>query len=199
MTLPGVALPRASPMSATMDELLGPRNGRREWVGAGKSVAGRDRSRLAVKRVRTVTSQIANYSPREFRRSPLCQREHSMAIRLSQLLPLQELDAFVGIAPVMSPRSTLRNDSAAAKSCERQYELATTLPHSAPVVRQRSTPYPSSARLAMMNMRFSACATLTHIMVATASAAITDRIGSPLWRNCPRTLVAKARKNATAQ
>src|SRR5580698_6857471 len=129
MTLPGVALPRASPMSATMDELLGPRNGRREWAGAGKSAAaGRNQLRLTVKRARTVTSPMANYSPRGISLFSLRQREHSMAIRLSQLLPLQELDAFAGIAPVMSPRSTLRNDSAAAKSCERQYELATTLP-----------------------------------------------------------------------
>src|ERR1700683_1917200 len=46
--------------------------------------------------------------------SAVRQREHSMATRWSQLRPLQELVAFAGIAPVISPRSTLRNDTACA-------------------------------------------------------------------------------------
>ena len=39
-------------------------------------------------------------------------RVHSMATKSSQLPPLQVVPLPVGMAPVMSSRSTLRNDSA---------------------------------------------------------------------------------------
>ena len=63
-----------------------------------------------------------------------------MATKLSQALPLQEPGPLVGMAPVMSSRSTLRNDSAWANSREWQYEFATVSPQAAPEARQWSTP-----------------------------------------------------------
>ena len=55
--------------------------------------------------------------------------------------PGQEPGPLVGIAPVMSSRSTLWNDSAWLNSCERQYEFATGVPQPPPEARQVSTPY----------------------------------------------------------
>src|SRR5262249_52032497 len=47
-------------------------------------------------------------------------REHSMATNSSHDAPLQPLPPAVGIAPVISSRSTLWNDSALSNSCDRQ-------------------------------------------------------------------------------
>ena len=63
-----------------------------------------------------------------------------MATKLSQLPPLQAPGPLVGMAPVMSSRSTLRNDSAWANSREWQYEFATVFAAGRPDARQRSTP-----------------------------------------------------------
>ena len=46
---------------------------------------------------------------------------HSMATKSPQLAPWQAPGPLVGIAPVMSSRSTLRNDSACPNSCVWQY------------------------------------------------------------------------------
>jgi len=48
------------------------------------------------------------------------QRVHSMATNSSQLAPLQPEPPAVGIAPVMSSRSILWNDSALLNSCDWQ-------------------------------------------------------------------------------
>ena len=63
-----------------------------------------------------------------------------MATKLSHVPPLHEPGPLDGMAPVMSSRSTLLNDSACANSRDLQYEFATAVPHSAPEARQRSTP-----------------------------------------------------------
>ena len=98
---------RMGRIAAKMNELDGPRNG---WVGRVGAVGGSgelQRRSGAVRKKRR-------------RRGPSLkgQREHSMATKLSQLPPLQVLGSLVGMAPVMSSRSTLRNDSACA-NCAR--------------------------------------------------------------------------------
>ena len=50
-----------------------------------------------------------------------------MATKLSQVPPWHEPGPLVGMAPVMSSRSTLLNDSACANSRDLQYEFATAV------------------------------------------------------------------------